>query len=122
MSIASHIKHSSARSNSKKDFKTEIYLTPSTPIIAALKHVTKVIEDVPKNAPKAKYVSVRGLGKAIDRAVIVAVRLQQQGHTVSFHSGTVTVVDEYESNQDPTSSAYLQSRKVKSMEIRVHIS
>lgn len=103
------------------EFKTEIYLTPSTPIVSALKHVTKLVEEVPLTAPKTKYICVRGLGKAIDRAIIVAVRLQQQGHTVSFHSGTVTVVDEYESNMDPTSAAYLQSRKVSSMEIRIHI-
>lgn len=114
------MKHSPTESE-KKDAKTEIYLTPSTPIISALKHVTKVIEDLPNIAPKAKYVTVRGLGKAKDRAVIVAVRLQQQGHLVSFHTGTVTVVDEFESNMDPESSGYLQSRKVNSMEIRVHV-
>lgn len=120
MLIVTHIKHPPPRAASKKDAKTEIFLTPSTPIVSALKRVAKVMESLPKNAPKAKFISVRGLGKAMDRAIIVAIRLQQKGKTVSFHTGTVTVVDEYESAIDPTSAPSLKSRKVSSIEIRVY--
>lgn len=128
----------------KKDPRSEIYLTRSTPVVAALRHINRLIEEVPLAAPKTRFIKIRGLGKAIDQAIIVAVRLQQQGHSVSFHTGTVTVVDEGESNQiagiglgedlgegeregmdnpaaDVMSTAYLQGRKVSSMEIRVHL-
>lgn len=119
--VVTHIKHPPPRLISKKASKTEIFLSPSTPIVSALKHVSKVIEALPKHAPKAKYISVRGLGKAIDRAIIVAVRLQQQGKTVSLHTGTVTVVDEYEDQLQPTMPPTVKSRKVSSIEIRVYV-
>lgn len=41
-----------------------------------------------------KYISLRGLGQGIDRAAIVAVRLQQAGFLVSFHTGTVSIIEQ----------------------------
>lgn len=105
----------------KKDARTKLYLNENTPLVAALRSINKLMEEIPNFAPKTKYITVRGLGPAIDRAVLVAVRLQHQGHTVSFHPGTVTVVNESQAEQDPHSGSYLHSRKVNSMEIRVYL-
>lgn len=87
-------------------------------MVSALKHVAKLTKELPKSAPKAQYVSIRGLGKAIDRAIIVAVRLQQDGKTVSFHTGTVTVRDDFEVSE--TELPLTKARKVSSIEIRVY--
>lgn len=94
--------------------KAEVYLTPNTPILSAMKHVNKLINDAYANPDSnLKYITVRGIGKAMDRAVIVAVRLQQQGLKVSFHSGTVSIVDEQ--------GHFLEAKRVQSIEVRVYL-
>lgn len=72
--------------------------------------------------------SVWGTGKAIEKAIAVAVMLQQQGgKKVSFHTGTVTVLDEYESNNnnvgndDDLVEPISKARKVSSIEIRIYV-
>jgi DNA-binding protein len=120
-SLVTHIKHPPPKTTTKKTSKTELLLTPGTPIVSAIKHTNKLLANLPKVSPKARYVSLRALGKAIDRALIVAVQLQSQGKTVTFHTGTVTVVDEFESTVDPNEDAILKPRKVSSIEIRVYL-
>lgn len=51
----------------------------------------------------------------------MAAHLQNQGKTVSFHTGTVVVVDEFESTVDPNEDAILKPRKVSSIEIRIYL-
>jgi hypothetical protein len=104
--------------------RTEIYVSGSTSVATVLRHVTEVINELafPKltraatptttmvmtadgNKPNQqpppllptrvpKYISLRGLGQGIDRAVIAAVRLQHHGFLVSFHKGTVSILEQ----------------------------
>lgn len=68
-----------------------------------------------------KYVSVKGLGKAIDRAIAVGIRLQQEGKKVGFVTSTVTVVDEFESTVDLNEDVVTKKRSVSCMEVRVYV-
>lgn len=89
-------------------------------MISAIKHVQKLLEALPKVSPSARYVTIKGMGKAIDRAIVVAVRLQEQGKTVSFHTTTVTVIDEYEKKSDSENPPELKARNVSGIEIRIY--
>lgn len=104
--------------------RTEIYMSGSTSVATALRRVTEVINELafpelvraaaptstmtmatggntPNQQPPPvlptqvpKYISLRGLGQGVDRAVIAAVRLQQRGFLVSFHKGTVSILEQ----------------------------
>lgn len=78
--------------------KNSIFTTSTTVGVAANEtDLPKTSSRPPQQQPHLsipKYISLRGLGQGIDRAAIAAVRLQQAGFLVSFHMGTVSIIEQ----------------------------
>jgi hypothetical protein len=108
------IKHPSPRLVSSD--KTAVYVSVSTPFVSALKRVTKLLNESNKAGKKSSYVSVFGLGKAMDKALAIGLKFQTTGHEIQVLTGTVTVTDEIDSEKE---EPVLTQRQLSNVEVRI---
>lgn len=91
------------------------------PFIAVLKKSIKLLEIIENKRPKKSYITLLGLGNAMDKALAVALELKARRYRIQINTGTETVIDEFEDpqlNEQPT----FAKRKVSKIEIKVFVS
>ncbi len=121
MKIGTQIKHSAPRIRSHQATKTQLYLKPNVPLISTVKKVQKLLNNLPKNAPQVKYISVFAMSRAINNALSLACYLEEeQGLIVDILTGTVAVLDEFKQEEDEEEEeSVMQKRLVTKIEVRV---
>lgn len=85
-------KKSAAMLHQKGDFT--IFVKPTMKPISVVTRVNKMTTFLSQNKCKRSYVSLKGLGRAIDTTLLIGCRLQQAGYKVAFTTSTEKVVDE----------------------------
>lgn len=81
-----------ARLHQKGDFT--IFVKPQAKPVAVIARVTKMVTFLNQHSCKRTFVSLKGLGRAIDTTFMIGCRLQQAGYRVTFTTATEKVVDE----------------------------
>lgn len=131
-----HIKHSA---NTKIPLKIEetttILIKSNTPYISALKRIKKTLQRfeqslLPQNKKyqgggfkSVKYISVKGLGKAIEKCLSLGLAFQDKiGYKIEVLTGTVEVLDEFKQDgSDSEEESEYRKRRTNSIEIRVYL-
>lgn len=116
---------------------TTVLVKANTPYVSALKRLEGILRKFDKSPTglkkyqngeykRVKYIVVKGMGKAMERTVAVALHHQQQGYKVDFYTGTVEVFDkvpageQYETKDDDSEpETELKARKVAYVECRI---
>lgn len=71
-----------------------IFIKPDTSIMALVNRAISKLKDIKEKHTKQTFITLKALGRAIDTATIVAIRLQQMGYFVTFKSASEKVLDE----------------------------
>lgn len=134
-----HIKHSpNTLPILKLEHETTFLVKSSTPYISALKRIQKILAKFDKSVlpnrkyqnveyKKVKYVTVKGMGKAIENTLSIALKFQdERNYKVDILTGSVEVLDEFQvaSNDDDSDNDYnddkiFKKRMVSYIEARI---
>lgn len=129
-----HIKHSPATSNlTKTELETTFLVKSSTPYVAALKRINKILDKfnkVPGANPKyqrglyknVKYITVKGMGKAMEKTLSLALAYQALKYKVDILTGTVEVLDEFQPqglDSEDEGAAEFRRRATSYVELRI---
>lgn len=91
--------------------------------MSAFKRSLKLLDKIEaKVSKKNNFIRIIGLGKAIDKALRVALKLQAQGHKLEIITSTKYALDEKQDNDSESGSsqgALLEKRCVSCVEIKV---
>lgn len=96
---------------------TTIYLSTKTPFVSAMKRLKRNMATTQRKR-LGRYVVVYGLGKAIQRALAIAMELQTQGYRVKVYTRTLYALDEH-INEDE-GIAQMVRRPVGAIELHVY--
>lgn len=116
--------------------ETTVFVKASTPYVSALKRLDRILEKFDTvgvhhhkyqrgEYKKIKYVTVKGMGRAIDKTLSVALHYQGKQHKVDVYTGTVEVVDEvkasasYATKDESDEETDLRGRSVGYVEAKV---
>lgn len=117
------IKHPPLLALSDLTKRNAIFVSSSTPFMSAFKRSLKLIDKIEAiGSKKSNFIRIIGLGKAIDKALKVGLKLQTQGYKLEIITSTKHALDE---NQDEASdstslqTAVLQKRCISCVEIKV---
>lgn len=86
-----------ASQNDSQDLKSSqyvIFVKPDTSIMALVQRAISKLKDIEGKHTKRTFITLKALGRAIDTATIVAIRLQQMGYFVTFKTSSEKVLDE----------------------------
>jgi ribonuclease P/MRP protein subunit POP7 len=111
-----HIKHGPSSNFKYSDLQTTVHIHKKTPYISAVKRVDKMLRQLSDKQPRRTYITVLGMGAAIEKTINVGVHFQSIGCQVDILTKTVEVLDEFENDDD----SVLRKRKVSAIEVRVH--
>mmetsp|Transcript_6910 Transcript_6910/g.8774 ORF Transcript_6910/g.8774 Transcript_6910/m.8774 type:complete len:158 (-) Transcript_6910:14-487(-) len=134
-----HIKHSpNTLPLLKSEHETTFLVKSSTPYISALKRIQKILAKFDKSVlpnrkyqnveyKKVKYVTVKGMGKAIENTLSIALKFQDElNYKVDILTGSIEVLDEFQvtSNDDDSDNDYnddkiFKKRMVSYIEARI---
>lgn len=70
-----------------------VYLSTGTPFVSAVKRVERNLDKMVRKK-QGRYVVVYGMGKAIQKALAVAMDLQQRGFKLNIYTRTRYALDE----------------------------
>lgn len=111
--------------------ETTFLVRAKTPYIAAIKRIDKIFEKFDKNPKfkrgeykKVNYITVKGMGRAIDTTVSLGLHYKGKHYKVETLTGTVEVLDEIvtelnlDTKDSDTESLY-RKRKASYVEIRI---
>lgn len=103
-----HIKHSpNTVPLLKIENETTFLVKSSTPYISALKRIQKILAKFDKSVlpnkkyqnvdyKKVKYITVKGMGKAIENTLSIALKFQDElNYKVDILTGSIEVLDEF---------------------------
>lgn len=96
---------------------TTIYLSSNTPFVSGMKRVKRNLEKMQRKR-LGRYVVVFGLGKAIQRALAVAMELKSLGYRVKIYTRTMHALDEHIDEDAGTSE--MVKRPVGAVELHVY--
>lgn len=103
-----HIKHSpQTKPLTETQFNSTFHVKSSTPFISAVKRINKQLAKFTKlqgtqrkfqndQYKRVKYITVKGMGKTIEKTLKLAMHFQQLGYKVDIITGSVQVLDEFE--------------------------
>ncbi|CCG23853.1 Pop7 protein [Candida orthopsilosis Co 90-125] len=103
-----HIKHSpQTRRLTETQYNSKFLVKSSTPFISAIKQISKQLARFSKSQgtqrkfqndqyKKVKYITVKGMGKTIEKTLKLAMHFQSLGYKVDILTGSVKVLDEFE--------------------------
>lgn len=115
-------KHPTIKPISHKQTHSTIYLKSKTPYVSALKRINKFLTNVNKTG--STYVTVLGMGKAVEKALCLACHFQDQSlKRVETLTKSINVMDELSKQDDEDSSdadAELHKRTISGVEIRIY--
>ena len=134
-----HIKHSpNTQPLLKIENETTFLVKSSTPYISALKRIQKLLAKFDKSVlpnkkyqnleyKKVKYITVKGMGKAIENTLSIALKFQDElNYRVDVLTGSVEVLDEFQTqtNDDDSDNDYnddnvFKKRMVSYIETRI---
>ncbi|SCU92014.1 LAMI_0E08350g1_1 [Lachancea mirantina] len=121
-------KHPTMKVFSHKKIKTTMYLKASTPYISALKRIGKLLGSLRRHG--AEYVSVLGMGKAVEKCLSVACHYEgERAYRVEVRTQSVSVFDEIADSddseidiRDEDRETRLQPRNLSGVEVRIYAS
>lgn len=115
-------KHPTVKPISYKQVHSTIYLKSKTPYVSALKRINKFLTNVNKTG--STYVTVLGMGKAVEKALSLACHFQDHSQKrVEILTKSINVLDELfnENEEDPSDmETELQKRTVSGVEIQIY--
>ncbi|CAK9441049.1 uncharacterized protein LODBEIA_P49180 [Lodderomyces beijingensis] len=128
-----HIKHSpNVKLQTETQFASAFYVKSSTPYISAIKKITKQLNKFSKTTgvkkynndqyKKIQYITVKGMGRTIERTLKIAMRFQDLDYRVDILTGSVQVLDEFEIDacaKDGDEEREYRKRMVSSIEARI---
>ncbi|CUM54548.1 uncharacterized protein AC631_02255 [Debaryomyces fabryi] len=134
-----HIKHSpNTLPLLKIEHETTFLVKSSTPYISAMKRIQKILAKFDKSVlpnkkyqnvdyKKVKYVTVKGMGKAIENTLSIALKFQDElNYKVDILTGSVEVLDEFQlasndgdSDNDYNDDKIYKKRMVSYIEARI---
>lgn len=134
-----HIKHKPPSKRLLLVEKETTYLVKSrSPFISALKRIQKLLEKFDRSLlpnskyqngefKKVKYVTVKGMGKAIEKTISLGLVFQDElAYKVDTLTGSLDVVDEFQtrldefdSDDDYNTESVYQKRSVSYVEVRI---
>lgn len=134
-----HIKHSpNTVPLLKIEHETTFLVKSSTPYISALKRIQKILAKFDKSVlpnkkyqnveyKKVKYITVKGMGKAIENTLSIALKFQDElNYKVDILTGSVEVLDEFQigtngddSDNDYNDETLFKKRMVSYIETRI---
>lgn len=109
-----HIKHSSSQFK-YSNLQTTVHIQRKTPFVSALKRVSKQLSQLSAKQPNVSYITVLGMGAAIEKTMALGVHFQAQGK-VDVLTKTITVMDEFEEDDDST----FKKRVISGVELHVY--
>lgn len=116
-------KHPSVKSISRKQIHSTLYLKSKTPYVSALKRINKFLTNINKTG--STYVTILGMGKAVEKALSLACHFQDQlQKKVDILTKSIDVMDELshgDDDEDPSDAdSELKKRTVSGIEIRIY--
>lgn len=113
------IRHNPPKRFKFSDLETTIHIKSSTPYISAIKRVSKLLKNLPQKQPKARYVTIMGMGAAIEQTVAVGLHFQEnEGCKIDVLTKSVEVLDEFDDGNEDNETIY-RKRKVTAVEIHI---
>ncbi|QBM85430.1 ribonuclease P/MRP protein subunit POP7 [Metschnikowia aff. pulcherrima] len=121
----------------RTESETTFFIKSSTPFVAALKRIDRLLEKFDKlptnykqyqqgEYKKVKHLTVKALGAAMEKVVSVGLHFREHsGYQVDFISGTVNVVDQvktkgsHQSRDDSDDEIELRGRNVSYIEAKI---
>ncbi|CUM62834.1 uncharacterized protein PRCAT00000392001 [Priceomyces carsonii] len=119
------------------EHETQILIKTSTPYVAALKRIRKALDKFDKTSTsnkkycngeykKVKYISVKGMGRAIEKTLSIGLNFQDElGYRIDILTGSVEVLDEFEVDDENGEEEYEESvykkRMVSFVEVRIFL-
>lgn len=128
-----HIRHSPNNELVLKvQQETEFLVKSSTPYVAAVKRITKKLAKFEKSATsnnkhhqgeylKVKHISVKGMGRAIEKTISIGLAFKNENYKVDIYTGGTQVLDEFRGNDSDDEEVTFQKRLVSYVEIRIHL-
>lgn len=114
------IRHNPSKQFKYSDLETTIHIKASTPYVSAIKRIQKLLINLPKKQPKVQYITVLGMGAAIEKTMSVGVFFQKdEGAQVDTFTKTVEVLDEFD-DEDLDHETVYRKRKVTAVELHIH--
>lgn len=115
-----HIRHNPPKRFKYSDLETTIHIKASTPYISAIKRTKKLLANLPKKQPKIGYITVLGMGAAIEKTLSIGVFFQsEEGVKVDILTKTVEVLDEFD-DEDLDHDTVYRKRKISAVELHIH--
>ena len=115
-----HIRHNPSKHFKYSDLETTIHIKASTPYISAIKRTKKLLSNLPKKQPKFEYITVLGMGAAIEKTLSIGVFFQvDEGAKVGILTKTVEVLDEFD-DEDLDHDTIYRKRKVSAVELHIY--
>lgn len=133
-------KHTEGKTHIKRSPNNEIktlveretcYLVKSgTPFVAAVKRIVLILAKFDKSQlkhrrfqggeyKKVKYITVKGMGKAMEKAISIALKFEELEYKVDYLTGSVEVLDEYKDDSEEDEDSVYQKRMVSYVEARI---
>jgi ribonuclease P/MRP protein subunit POP7 len=117
---AKHIRHNPQKAFKYSDLETTIHIKSNTPYISAVKRTLKLLKNLSKKQPKVKYITLLGMGAAIQKTLSVGLHFQEEeGAKVEVMTKSVEVLDEFEYEDEDNENSY-SKRKVTAVEVHVY--
>lgn len=133
-----HTKHSpNTQIRLKIENETTFLVKSTTPYISALKRIQKILAKFDKSVlpnkkyqnmeyKKVNYITVKGMGKAIENTLSIALKFQDElNYKVDILTGSVDVLDEFnvnagdDSDNDYNDDTIFKKRMVSYVESRI---
>ncbi|PVH18518.1 uncharacterized protein CXQ87_001449 [Candidozyma duobushaemuli] len=120
------IKHNpGTKLRNKTALDTTFLVKGSTPYMSAVKRIDKMLEKFDTSG-KVRYITVKGMGKAINTAVSIALHFQtKKQYKVDVKTGTVEVLDElrqaseYSTKDSDDEEATFKKRSTSYVDIKI---
>ena len=127
-----HIKHSPNNEIQTLVERETCYLVKSgTPFISAVKRIMQILSKFDKSQikhrrfqggeyKKVKYITAKGMGKAIEKALSIGIKFEELEYKVEYLTGSVEVLDEYkEDSEEEEEGSIYEKRMVSYIEARI---
>lgn len=126
-----HIKHSPNVSHQlMTERETNFLVKSKTPYISAVKKINKILNKYNGKSTnkkyqagqykKVKFVSIKGMGKAIEKTAALGLKYQQDGdYKVDIVTGSVEVLDELKPEDSDEEDSTYSKRMVSYLEIKI---
>lgn len=117
---AKFIRHDPSRTIKYSDLETTVHIKAKTPYMSAVKRTLKLLKSLDKKQPSVKYVTILGMGAAIQKTLSVGLHFQEEeGSKIEVFTKSVEVLDEFEFDDEDNENSYVK-RSVSAIEIHIY--